>query len=370
MKKTLAFIFAATAAFAAESAFAVGAVYQVPATVAFTATSSGQSATFTVTGIIRDAVHSQTSTVAAMSAAIAACERANADNSNALRELTESGGGVVISGVSVNITPSTCTSAVNGTFADDEYAAFVGGVTLNASSNDGNFEIYFVINSVRASAIASAAAACSVDYTNSNTCSTDASDIWAYRGQQSSGGGGDDDDDTALYIGGGVVAVGLLAWYFWDGNPLAFSFSPDGDYEMTESGYSYHAGGRMDFRQDEWHLYWTANVGDKGLGYASGGEWQKDIWRAAFSERVAGEVADYNFSLSAKYDGGVWEVAPAYRLHSRLQNGESETDNSLNLEGVLLWNRWAIKPSAGFQWRNAEDFADNAKFGFSAVRNL
>ena len=49
---------------------------------------------------------------------------------------------------------------------------------------------------------------------------------------------------------------------------------------------------------------------------------------------------------------------------------ESETTNSLNLEGILRANRWILRPSAGFQWRGMDEFADKARFGFSAVRNL
>ena len=35
----------------------------------------------------------------------------------------------------------------------------------------------------------------------------------------------------------------------------------------------------------------------------AGGKWQGDIFAAAFSEKVQGETADYDLSLSANYDG-------------------------------------------------------------------
>ena len=62
-----------------------------------------------------------------------------------------------------------------------------------------------------------------------------------------------------------------------------------------------------------WHLYWTAGQGsvngDFGdFRYSSGGKWQGDIFAAAFSEKVQGETADYDVSLSANYDGGIWKV--------------------------------------------------------------
>ena len=191
--------------------------------------------------------------------------------------------------------------------------------------------------------------------------------------------------DNAIIGVGGAAAVGVAAWLLSSGrlDTLLF-FSPDFGYSLTESGYSVRAGGRVDFRKDRWHLYWTAGQesvnGDFGdFRYSSGGNYAADFWAASFSEKVSGDVVDYDVSLSANYGGkggiGVWHISPIYRLHSRFEEEEdggleSETNNSLNLEGVLRYHRWTVRPTAGFQWREMDDFADNAKFGFSAVRNL
>ena len=75
---------------------------------------------------------------------------------------------------------------------------------------------------------------------------------------------------------------------------------------MTESGYSFNAGGRMDFHKDRWHLYWTAGQGsvngDFGdFRYSSGGSYAADFWTATFSENASGEIVDYDLSLSANY---------------------------------------------------------------------
>ncbi|MGI9296598.1 MAG: hypothetical protein ACR2QC_01710 [Gammaproteobacteria bacterium] len=194
-----------------------------------------------------------------------------------------------------------------------------------------------------------------------------------------SGGGGiaerDDGAEMAAYIGGGMLAVGLASYFLWDGNLLAFSFSPDYGYSLTESGYAYNIGGRLDFRQENFHSYYAvgqANAnGDFGdLRYESGGEYTADFWTAAFSETVQGETADYRFSLSADYKGGIWKVSPTYRLHSHFDEDETETANSLNLESVLRYNRWTISPSAGFNWESADEFGDNARFNLSAVRRF
>ncbi|MGI9296915.1 MAG: hypothetical protein ACR2QC_03345, partial [Gammaproteobacteria bacterium] len=179
---------------------------------------------------------------------------------------------------------------------------------------------------------------------------------------------------TGAGIVSGVVGV-ILALHYWGGDANSFAFSPDYGYSITESGYAYNIGGRLDFRQDEWHLYYAAGQrnrdGEFGdFRYESGGEYAADFWTAAFSETVQGETADWRFSLSAKADGGIWRLSPTYRFHSRLEDDETETRNSMNLEGILRYNRWTISPSAGFNWRRPEEFGDNARFNLSAVRRF
>ncbi len=182
----------------------------------------------------------------------------------------------------------------------------------------------------------------------------------------------------ALGVGAGLgVLVYLYAWHYYDGDIGGlFNFSPDYGYSVTEGGYSYRYGGRLDFRNEDLHLYWKAGQansnGDFGdFRYESGGEYSADFWTASFSEVVRNEESDYDFSLSADYKGGIWRLSPTYRLrHSRYAEQESETANSLNLEGVLRYNRWTISPSAGFRWESADEFGDNARFGLSAVRRF
>ncbi|MGI9296375.1 MAG: hypothetical protein ACR2QC_00575 [Gammaproteobacteria bacterium] len=182
----------------------------------------------------------------------------------------------------------------------------------------------------------------------------------------------------ALGVGLGLgVLVYLYSWHYYDGDIGGlFNFSPDYGYSVTEGGYSYRYGGRLDFRNDDLHLYWSAGQansnGDFGdFRYESGGEYTADFWTASFSEVVRSEESDYDFSLSADYKGGIWRLSPTYRLrHSRYAEAESETANSLNLEGVLRYNRWTISPSAGFNWESADEFGDNARFNLSAVRRF
>ena len=137
-----------------------------------------------------------------------------------------------------------------------------------------------------------------------------------------------------------MVVVGGLVWYLSGGNFALFATTPEFGYSITESGYSANIGGRADFRQDRWHLYWTAGQqsvnGDFGdFRYSSGGKWQGDIFAAAFSEKVQGETADYDVSLSANWTGGIWKVSPEFAAHSVYEKGEFATTNSFRINGEM-----------------------------------
>ncbi|MGI9296710.1 MAG: hypothetical protein ACR2QC_02280 [Gammaproteobacteria bacterium] len=186
---------------------------------------------------------------------------------------------------------------------------------------------------------------------------------------------GDGNARDLAVIGLGVGVVGFMAAYLSGGDFSLFHFAPNIGYSATENGYAYNVGGRADFRKDNWHLYYAAGQentnGEFGdFRYESGGEYSADLWTAAFSETIQGETADYDFSLSADYHGGIWKISPTYRLHSHFADEEFDTQNSLNLQGELLWNRWTIRPSAGFRWESADEFGDNVRFNLSAVRRF
>ncbi len=193
---------------------------------------------------------------------------------------------------------------------------------------------------------------------------------------QTSGGGS---SSTGLIVGG-IVVVGGLVWLLSSGGEEGeFNFSPDFGYSLTESGYSANVGGRADFRKDNWHFYYSANQQNANgnfadFRYESGGKYTADFWTATFSESVAGDTADYDFSLSANLRGEIWKISPVYRLHSEWKESDSgiktETQNELNLESVLRYNRWTIRPSAGFRWENANDFSKNARFQINAIHRF
>ena len=149
---------------------------------------------------------------------------------------------------------------------------------------------------------------------------------------------------------GGALAVGVLSYLLSDGTLLGYSATPDFGYSLTESGYSVNAGGRVDFRKARWHLYWTAGQqsvnGDFGdFRYSSGGKWQGDIFAAAFSEKVQGKTADYDLSLSANYDGGIWKLSPEFAIDSVYEKGEFATTNSFRINGEMRYDDWHFSAS-------------------------
>ena len=159
--------------------------------------------------------------------------------------------------------------------------------------------------------------------------------------------------------------------------PDALTFAPTFGYAASESGYSYHYGGRMNYEKGRQRLYWSvgqANAnGEFGdFRYQSGGEYKADLWTASFSESVRSDAADLNLAFSADFDGGIWKMSPTYRMHSAWKDGKAgtKTTNSLNMESVLKYDRWTIRPAAGFRWDAGEEFGENAQLRLQATREF
>ena len=194
------------------------------------------------------------------------------------------------------------------------------------------------------------------------------------------GGASGNAEDLAKFTGvfGGVLGVIAFVHYLsaGDAGADAFSFAPNFGYSITnDNGYSANVGGRAEYVIADWNLHWTARQtstnGEFGeFYYASGARYDGDFWTAAFSESVRGETADYDLSLSADLRGNLWSLSPTYRFHASVETEETDSESALNLEGVLLYNRWTIRPSAGFEWRQFNEFGNNATFRLEAIRRF
>ena len=187
-------------------------------------------------------------------------------------------------------------------------------------------------------------------------------------------------DAEVAIIGAVGVAMAMyaIADFLHDGRPAdAFAFSPEFGYRISENDYFVRAGGKIEYAVNEklrmqWSAGQTNTGGDFGdFRYLSKAEYKADFWAATFSESVSGKTADYDFSLSADLQNGIWKISPVYRMQSEWKESDSgietETQNELNLESVLRYNRWTIRPSAGFRWENFGNFTENGKLQMNAV---
>ena len=187
-------------------------------------------------------------------------------------------------------------------------------------------------------------------------------------------------DAEVAIIGAVGVAMAMyaIADFLNDGRPAdAFAFSPEFGYRISENDYFVQAGGKIEYAVNEnlrmqWSAGQTNTGGDFGdFRYLSKAEYTADFWAATFSESVAGKTADYDFSLSADLQNGIWKISPVYRMQSEWKESDSgiktETQNELNLESEFRYNNWQIRPSAGFKWENFGNFTENGKLQMNAV---
>ena len=187
-------------------------------------------------------------------------------------------------------------------------------------------------------------------------------------------------DAEVAIIGAVGVAMAMyaIADFLNDGRPAdAFAFSPEFGYSLTENDYFIRAGGKIEYAVNEnlrmqWSAGQTNTGGDFGdFRYLSKAEYKTDLFAAEFSESVAGKTADYDFSISADLQNGIWKISPVYRMQSEWKESDSgiktETQNELNLESEFRYNNWQIRPSAGFRWENFGNFTENGKLQMNAV---
>ena len=187
-------------------------------------------------------------------------------------------------------------------------------------------------------------------------------------------------DAEVAIIGAVGVAMAMYAFadFLHDGRPAdAFAFSSDFGYRISENDYFVRAGGKIEYAVNEnlrmqWSAGQTNTGGDFGdFRYLSKAEYKADFWAATFSESVAGKTADYDFSLSADLQNGIWKISPVYRMQSEWKESDSgiktDTQNELNLESEFRYNNWQIRPSAGFRWQNFGNFTENGKLQMNAI---
>ena len=189
-----------------------------------------------------------------------------------------------------------------------------------------------------------------------------------------SGGGGGGGAGIAI---GAVAVIGGLAWLLWDGNPAAFTFSPQHSFSFNnESGYALHYGSRLKFNQDNWHLYWTASQNNRQgdfsqIRYGTGAKYDAGFWAADFNNSAYGENTRMDFALKANAEFGLWTISPQYRAdYASNKNGEEWISHALLAAGEWRRDRWTLTPSAGLNWNAFDEFGDNVRAKVLIVRDL
>ena len=113
-------------------------------------------------------------------------------------------------------------------------------------------------------------------------------------GGSSSGGGG---GGAGVAIGA-LAAVGVVLYFLSHGEDDVVSFTPNYGYSITESGYSANAGGRMDFRKDNWHLYFSGD-------FRFSSEWKCEIPLSIGRKLYGGLLDGGIFRIGFRQNGGL-----------------------------------------------------------------
>ena len=168
-------------------------------------------------------------------------------------------------------------------------------------------------------------------------------------GGSSSGGGGGGGAGPAA--GGGILLL-ALAYYAFSGHDsgASFALTPQASYAIENDLESYSYGSRLEFRQDEWTLWWAAdekssNGGGKSLNYGYGGQWSNDVLRASAGVNYGESSADMRAGLEAEWTLFNWTIRPAYRFNAVSDEGEWDVKNGLDLTAKMIQAGWTVRPS-------------------------
>ena len=163
-----------------------------------------------------------------------------------------------------------------------------------------------------------------------------------------SGGGGGGGAGPAA--GGGILLL-ALAYYAFSGHDsgASFALTPQASYVMENDLELYRYGSRLEFRQDEWTLWWAADEsssgGGKSLSYGYGGQWSNDALRASAGVNYDESSADMRAGLEAEWTLSNWTIRPAYRFSAVTDEGEWNVKNGLDLTAQMTQAGWTVRPS-------------------------
>ena len=172
------------------------------------------------------------------------------------------------------------------------------------------------------------------------------------------GGGGESDRRhrrTHIAMGAGLAAaVGLVfAEIYYGGLGSSFRVHPLASYENINGLSSARFGTRLEYRRNEWSLWWSVDAfrleemaANSRLSW--GGEWREGRARlAAVASAENGEL-DVHLDAAAEWELHGWIFRPAWRWGAEALDGNEWIVRS-NADFAAEWSRlgWSVRPSLG-----------------------
>ena len=168
---------------------------------------------------------------------------------------------------------------------------------------------------------------------------------------------------NSYLIGAGVMVVAFAIGSLVEN--AAVSYHPIAEYGNEGGIRRWRVGVRSDWQSDNWSAHWQAakvqNTGDTdGFSIGSGVEWKDGIFAATFNNRADKEESDYDFSLKAEKNFGVWTFSPSYRTDYHRTATDETWRHALSANLVWQADKWTLTNSAGFFGDSLSTFGDNA----------
>ena len=196
-------------------------------------------------------------------------------------------------------------------------------------------------------------------------------------GVESGGSGGKTSGAQRFAIGAGIIFLFGAAVGAWDedGNLSAFSLSPSADYEYDDGAWRARHGARLNYHNDAWSLWWSAEqtrVGDNSESrFGWGGAWRGEVLRLDAAALISDDSTDLRAGAGAEWDFHGWALRPSWRL--RAETAERGVwSGRMGADIAAEWARlgWKIRPSFGATGSLRDAAADEAFMRLRVERTL
>ena len=196
-----------------------------------------------------------------------------------------------------------------------------------------------------------------------------------------SGSGGESGGKTSgaqrFAIGAGIIILAGAAVGAWDegGNLSAFSLSPSADYEYDDGAWRARHGARLNYHNDAWSLWWSAEqtrIGDDSESrFGWGGAWRGEVLRLDAAALISDDSTGLRAGAGAEWDFHGWALRPSWQL--RAETAERGVWSSrMDADIAAEWARlgWKVRPSFGATGSLGDAAADEAFMRLRVERTL